>query len=160
MSSGHHLRGIRASDIDLDYAAVMGSQARLWETFGKGWGWPPPTMTREQDLNDLIRHADEMSVNDSFNFAIFDRDETALLGCVYIDPPEKVGADADIAWWVIDAEVGGELETCLSSEVRRWITAMWPFASPRFIGEDLTWDDYLALPDIGDGALGGQEKRC
>src|SRR5690606_3636262 len=28
--------------------------------------------------------------------------ESALLGCVYVDPPEKVGADADVSWWVVD----------------------------------------------------------
>ena len=31
----------------------------------------------------------------------------------------------------------------------RWIAAGWPFASPRFVGRDLTWPDWLALPDVG-----------
>jgi hypothetical protein len=147
LGSGHHLRPIRPTDLELDYPAVMGSQARLFEIFGPAWGWPPATLTREQDLAELIRHADEMVTLESFNYAMFDRDETALLGCVYIDPPEKVGSDADISWWVVDGEVGGELEAALRVEVPRWIAGEWPFDSPRFIGEELSWAEFLALPD-------------
>ncbi len=88
---GHHLRPIRAEDVDLDMIAVMGSQPRLWSIYGKAWGWPPATMTREQDREDLAHHAAEMETHESFNYALFDADETALLGCVYIDPPEKAG---------------------------------------------------------------------
>jgi RimJ/RimL family protein N-acetyltransferase len=147
LTSGHHARPIRPSDIDLDYRAVMGSQARLWEIFGPAWAWPPPTMTREQDLADLVRHAEEMTALESFNYAIFDPDEAALLGCIYIDPPEKSGADADISWWVVDAEVGGALEVALRADVPRWIAAAWPLDEPRYIGEELSWDEYLELPE-------------
>jgi RimJ/RimL family protein N-acetyltransferase len=149
LRSGHHLRPIRPSDLDLDYSAVMGSRERLFDIFGRAWGWPPATLTRQEDLDELVRHADEMVTNMSFNFAIFDRDETALLGCVYIDPPEKAGADAEISWWVVDDEVGGALEAALREQVPEWIAAAWPFTAPRFIGEELSWDDYLALPDLG-----------
>jgi len=148
LTTGHHLRPIRPSDIDLDYPAVMGSQPRLYEIFGRAWRWPAATMTREEDLDDLGRHAVEMAALESFNYAIFDRDETALLGCVYVDPPEKAGADAEISWWVVDAEVGGALESALRDEVPRWIAGDWPFRAPRYIGVQLTWDEYLALPDI------------
>ncbi len=147
LQSGHHLRPIHPFDTDLDYPAVMGSQARLWETFGAAWGWPTTTMTREQDRADLVRHAEEMLTNTSFNYAIFDRDETVLLGCVYLDPPAKTGADAEVSWWVVDDEVGGDLEQALRSQVPAWIDGAWPFTEPRIIGLDLTWDDYVDLPD-------------
>ena len=107
---GHHLRPIRAEDTDLDMVAVMGSRERLWGIYGEAWGWPPAHMTHEQDREDLARHAAEMETHESFNYALFDADETALLGCVYIDPPEKPGADAEISWWVVDECVGTDLE--------------------------------------------------
>jgi hypothetical protein len=34
LSTGHHLRPIRARDVDLHLPAVMGSQGRLWSIFG------------------------------------------------------------------------------------------------------------------------------
>ena len=75
-------------------------------------------------------------------------DETALLGCVYIDPPEKSGADAEVSWWVIDQYAGTELERALDEFLPRWIGDSWPFERPRHVGRDLSWQDWLALPDL------------
>jgi hypothetical protein len=147
LPTGDHLRPIRATDIDIDYPTVMANQGSLWESFGEVWGWPPVDMTREQDLEDLERHVAEMERNESFNYAIFDEQEATLKGCVYIDPPERVGADADISWWVTDEERSGPLERALRREVPAWIAAAWPFDDPRFIGLDLTWDEWSQLPE-------------
>jgi hypothetical protein len=144
----HHLRPIGPGDTELDMVAVMGSQARLWSIFGEAWGWPPTTLTAEQDGDDLARHAAEMITNDSFNYALFDERETVLLGCVYIDPPEKHGADAELCWWVIDDLVGTGLEAALDQFVPAWIDDDWPFEEPRFIGRDLSWREWLDLPDF------------
>ena len=46
------------------------------------------------------------------------RGETALLGCVYIDPPEDdspPGTDAVVSWWVVDDAVGTDLARSASS---------------------------------------------
>jgi RimJ/RimL family protein N-acetyltransferase len=144
LSTGHHLRRISADDLDLDYPAVMGSQERLWRLFGPVWAWPPADMTREQDRDDLARHADEMTRNESFNFAVLDADETALLGCVYVDPPEAEGHDAEVLWWVVDDEVGGALERCLDDAVPAWLASAWPLDRPRIVGRDITWEAWHA----------------
>jgi len=148
LPTGHHLRPIRATDVDIDYPAVMGSQQRLFATFGPAWGWPPPTMTYEHDRADLARHEREAEAHESFNYAIFDAEETQLFGCIYVDPPERVGADADISWWVVDAMVGSELDHALTTFVPQWVRTAWPFTAPRVIGHDLTWDEWLALPEV------------
>lgn len=142
LPSGHHLRRIRTSDLDIDYPAVMGSQPRLWSLFGHAWGWPPADLTREQDLEDLERHVDEMERNLSFNYAILDAGKTRLLGCVYVDPPEVDGTDAEVSWWVVDEALDGPLEACLLPAIRAWLTHAWPFAHPRVVGWDLTWEDW------------------
>lgn len=147
LRTGHHLRPIRATDVDLDMVAVMESQERLWSIYGKAWGWPPASMTVEQDREDLARHEAEIEAHESFNYALFDAGETALLGCVYIDPPERIGADAEISWWVVDALVGGEVERALDELVPRWIAADWPLQAPRYVGRDLSWEEWLALPE-------------
>jgi hypothetical protein len=148
LPTGHHLRPIRAADVDLDMRAVMGSQERLWSIYGQAWGWPPATMTAEQDREDLARHEAEIEAHESFNYALFDAGETELLGCVYIDPPEKQGADAEVSWWVVDWLVGGPIEAALDELVPAWLAADWPFDRPRLVGRDLSWPQWLALPDL------------
>jgi len=153
VGDGYHLRPIKAADADLDYPAVMGSQARLWSIFGPAWGWPPASMTYEQDVEDLARHEAEIAGHQSFNYALLDDAETALLGCVYIDPPEKQGADAEVSWWLVDARAGTGLQRTVDALVPEWIAAAWPFTQPRYIGRDLSWADWLALPDIEGPAM-------
>jgi RimJ/RimL family protein N-acetyltransferase len=143
-----HLRPIHPDDTEIDMIAVMGSRDRLWSIYGEAWGWPPVDMTAAADREDLARHAAEMSRNESFNYALFDERETALLGCVYIDPPERVGADAEISWWVVDEHVGGPVERALDEFVPNWIATVWPFDAPRFVGRDITWAQWLDLEEI------------
>ena len=145
-STGHHLRPISATDVELDLPAVMGSRERLWSIYGQAWGWPPADMTAEQDREDLAHHEDEAEHHLSFNYAVLDDAETELIGCVYIDPTDKPGADADISWWVRDEYVGSEVEPALDEFVPRWIAEDWPLTSPRYVGRDLTWAEWMALP--------------
>jgi hypothetical protein len=48
---------------------------------------------------------------------------------------------------VVDSQVGTGLERELDALVPRWIVAAWPFTHPRYIGRDLSWAQWLALPD-------------
>ena len=132
LPTGHRLRPIRADDTELDMDAVMGSRERLWSIYGEAWGWPPATMTAEQDREDLQHHADEMETHESFNFALFDENETELIGCVYIDPADTPEADADISWWVRDEYVGSAVEAALDKFVPEWIARDWPLTAPRY----------------------------
>ena len=135
LPTGHHLRPIRADDVDIDHPAVMGSQAHLWRLYGEAWGWPPPDMSVEHDRDDLARHEREIAAHESFNYAVLDAAETELLGCVYIDPPSPAdvaaGFDAVVAWWVVEAEIGSPLEAALDELVPRWLTDAWPFTAWR-----------------------------
>jgi hypothetical protein len=128
LATGHHLRPIRAADVDIDYPAVMGSRNRLWARYGAAWGWPPATMTHEQDREDLAHHEAEIAARETFNYAVLDAGETALLGCVYIDPPEDgspPGTDAVASWWVVDDAVGSDLERELDAFVPAWLRDVW-----------------------------------
>lgn len=148
LPTGHHLRPIRAADVDLDYPAVMGSRQRLWSIYGQAWGWPPEWMTLAQDREDLAHHEAEIEAHDAFNYALFDAAESQLLGCVYIDPPARTGADADISWWVVDRLVDSHVERALDDFVPRWVATRWPLSAPRYVGRDLSWAQYLALPQL------------
>jgi hypothetical protein len=139
LPTGHHLRPIRGDDVDIDYPAVMGSRDGLWARYGEVWGWPPPTMTYEQDRQDLVHHEVEIAAQETFNYAVLDAGETELLGCVYIDPPELAGpvdappgADAVVSWWVVDAQAGSDLERALAGAIPRWLTDTWQFRAVHF----------------------------
>jgi hypothetical protein len=135
LQTGHHLRPIRADDVELDYPAVMGSRERLWAKYGAAWGWPPAHMTPEADREDLAHHEAEIEALQTFNYAVLDEDETELLGCVYIDPPDDrapSGADAVASWWVVDSEVGGPLERALDAFVPRWLSETWGFTAVHY----------------------------
>ncbi len=135
LATGHHLRPIRATDVDIDYPAVMGSRERLWAKYGEAWGWPPETMSFEADRDDLARHEAEIEAHVTFNYAVLDEAESELLGCVYIDPPGEgsaPGSDAVVSWWVVDAAAGGELERALDEFVRGWLEDTWGFRSVEF----------------------------
>jgi hypothetical protein len=126
----------------------MDSRDRLWSIYGRAWGWPPATMTYEQDRDDLARHEAEIASHQSFNYALFDAEESRLLGCVYLDPPERAGADVEISWWVVDRLVATEVERALELFVPQWVAECWPFQRPRFVGRDLSWDEWLTLPEL------------
>jgi hypothetical protein len=135
LPTGHHLRPIRADDVDIDYPAVMGSRERLWDKYGEAWGWPPADMTREADREDLAHHEEEIAAHETFNYAVLDGAEAKLLGCVYIDPPDErspSAADAVVSWWVVDEFVGSELERELDSFVPRWLSDTWQFQNVHY----------------------------
>ena len=135
LATGHHLRPIRADDVDIDFRAVMGSRGRLWEKYGVASGWPPATMTFEQDRADLARHEAEIAAHETFSYAVLDEAESELLGCVYIDPPEPDsprGTDAIVSWWVVDDHVGSDLDRALEDSVPRWLEGTWGFAAVQY----------------------------
>ena len=135
LPTGQHLRPIREADVDIDYPAVMGSRVRLWAKYGEAWGWPPETMTYEQDREDLARHEAEIATQETFNYAVLDEQEAELLGCVYIDPPDDrspSGADAVVSWWVVDDAVGTDLERALDELVPKWLHESWGFRSVHY----------------------------
>jgi hypothetical protein len=140
-------RPITIHDVVKDYDAVMTSAQRLRERFPL-WNWPPEDgLSLEDDLIDLAWHQKEAELRRSFNYAVLTRDETRLLGCVYVDPPEKAGADAEVTFWVRTEEEDTGLEEAVEGAVRHWIAAEWPFERVRWPGREISWKEWDALPD-------------
>ncbi|WP_061961058.1 GNAT family N-acetyltransferase [Demequina flava] len=135
LSDSAHLRPISADDVDIDMPAVMGNQAMLWAKYGDAWGWPPTTMTADEDREDLGRHAREMVTHESFNYAILPSDESALYGCIYIDPAEESaharGPAAEVSWWTT-ADARDGLASTVRAFVPAWLAQGWPFVDVRY----------------------------
>ena len=141
------LRPITVHDAVKDYDAVMTSRDHLWALFGEAWGWPPDTLTLEQDLIDLAWHQKEADLRRSFNFAVMSLDGSRLLGCVYVDPPTKDGYDAEVFWWARADELASGLEDAIGVAARAWVEREWPFGRVAYPGRDIGWEEYVALQD-------------
>jgi hypothetical protein len=68
----------------------------------------------------------EIAAHQSFNYALSDDAETALLGCVYLDRRR--------------GKAGTGLERAVDALVPPWIAAAWPMAGRRSM--------YLRLPSL------------
>ena len=144
------LRPITVHDVVKDYDAVMTNREHLWGLFGEAWGWPADDHTLEQNLVDLGWHQKEFQMRSSFDYAVMSPDEKRLLGCVYVDPPEKAGYDAEVHYWARRDGPEGGLEEELGEATRRWISEAWPFENVAYPGRDISWEDYDALPGHGE----------
>jgi hypothetical protein len=87
------LRPLRATDVELDYEAVMASQEPLRR--GSGGEWPRPDFTLAENLADLQGHEADFQARRGFTYTVMDLTETRCLGCVYAYPPRDGGESRD-----------------------------------------------------------------
>src|SRR5262245_53792786 len=125
------LRPLRATDVELDYEAVMSSaeQLRRWSQSD----WPTDDFTLTQNLDDLQEHEREHDQREAFTFTVMNPPGTSCLGCVYIMPlrPEVTqvcpGAayPANVGFWVRTSELTNELDKHLFATLRDWFKTEW-----------------------------------
>jgi RimJ/RimL family protein N-acetyltransferase len=127
------LRPLRATDVELDYDAVISSAAQL-----RRWsqsGWPADEFTLAENLDDLQRHEREHIERKAFTFTVLNPHGTRCLGCVYIMPIRPQVAHlcpgaayaADVGFWVRTAELANDLDKHLLATLREWFTTEWAF---------------------------------
>jgi len=75
------LRPLRATDVQLDYDAVISSRAQL--LLSSGGTWPKEGFTLEEELADLERHEREHRERVAFTYTVMNPAETECLGCMY-----------------------------------------------------------------------------
>ena len=127
------LRPLRASDVELDYDAVMSSPAML-RTWSQS-NWPADDFTLAANRADLERHEREHLAREAFTYTVLTPDATRCLGCVYLSPPwlEEVplcaGAAyaAHVGFWVRAAEIANDLDHHLLERLREWFRSEWAF---------------------------------
>jgi len=126
------LRMLSVDDVEKDYEAVIESRELLHTMFGGPW--PKPGFTLEENLADLERHQQEFLSRKAFAYTVVSLDETRVLGCVYIDPPETTDSDAVVVMWVRQTEYDKGLDEILFNNVRDWISSDWPFKKVDYPG--------------------------
>ena len=133
------LRPLRATDVELDYDAVMSSREQL-----RRWSqttWPADDFTLAENLEDLERHEREHHEGVAFTFTVLNPEGTRCLGCVYITPLNEEAAlryvnatyVANVGFWVRTSEIANDLDQHLLATLRRWLATDWPFEPVTFI---------------------------
>lgn len=123
-------RKLCASDVDLDYAAVMSSIDIIHQN--RGGSWPSPELTHQDDWIDLAWHQREFENGSSFAYTVMNKDETECLGCFYLYPPgfrmdAPAGADVDVSFWVTQKAYEAGLYPVLYTALKDWLAKEWPF---------------------------------
>lgn len=140
------LRMLTINDLVKDYDAVMTSVERLTGVFGLNDTWPEG-LTLEADLVDLGWHQKEFELRSSFAYTVMSLDENRCLGCVYVEPSEKLAYEARVILWVRSSEAGTGLDDKLYSTVKQWLAEKWWFTEVGFPGRELTWQQWESLAE-------------
>ena len=133
------LRPLRATDVELDYDAVMSSaeMLRRWSQSS----WPADDFTLIENLDDLQRHEHEHNERQAFTFTVLNLEGTRCLGCVYLTPLsplelqlcEGAAFATNIRFWVRASEVVNDLDRHLLASLREWLQTEWAFDCIVFI---------------------------
>lgn len=133
------IRPLVATDVELDYAAVMESKEilRKWEQSS----WPEDDFTLADNLKDLERHEREHINRESFTFTVMNPTETECLGCIYIFPrsarwllqaeatpvgdTEWLDYEAVILFWIRQSRLAEAMDRRLLDLLRPWFAQEW-----------------------------------
>lgn len=131
---------LRATDVELDYDAVISSCAELW--LRSGGNWPREGFTLEENLADLVRHEREHLERSAFTFTVMNSTETECLGCIYINPLASMLKRADgsadqlaevgeqeawVTFWVRQSRLADHLDARLLQQLLTWFKTEWAF---------------------------------
>ena len=165
------IRPLRASDVMLDYDAVISSRAELW--LRSGGGWPREGFTIEENLADLQQHEQEHQDRLAFTYTVMNPDETECLGCLYINPlariieraataqqlpaseatsqplPEVSASDAVVTFWVRQSRLADNLDLRLLQSLTDWFRTAWTFPRVTFLAQNAQQRQLLLFEQLG-----------
>ena len=111
---------------EADHVAWMSSIAHIRATPGfiEG-GWPPAEgMTLDQNLADLVSHADRSARHVDFAYSVLDRSSPdRVIGCIYFTPTAQ--GEVQASSWV--TATSADLDRALTEVVTNWLVDAWPF---------------------------------
>ena len=140
------LRMLRASDVGLDYDAVISSREIL--LLHSGGRWPREGFTLEENLADLQGHERDHHARTSFTYTVMNPTETLCLGCVYVNPLhrmlQRLGAGADlvtsiedyaavVTFWARQSHLAQDLDRRLLHLLLGWLADAWAFSNLTFM---------------------------
>ncbi len=160
------VRPLRATDVELDYDAVMSSRAEL--LLRSGGSWPREDFRLEENLADLVRHEQEHNERVAFTYTIMNPGETECLGCIYLNPPERLLKRAGdsteqamaiddyetwVSFWVRHSRLDDELDARVLQALLNWFETEWVFKQVAFIASKEQARDIQLYTAAGMGLL-------
>ncbi len=153
-----YLRPLLASDVELDYDAVIASHEAL-QVYSLGQ-WPRKGFTLEENLADLQRHEREHRDRERFTFTVLTPDATRCLGCVYIKPlnswlekavhPTRAHPlAARVTFWLRPECVAADLDRELLATLRTWFREAWALDQITFLANENETRRTQILQDAG-----------
>ncbi len=139
------LRPLRATDVQLDYDAVISSRAQL--LLSSGSTWPREGFTIEENLADLERHEWEHRERVAFTYTMMNTEETECVGCLYMNPLERLlGHDAEsgaylsdntayVSFWVRSTRLADDLDRRVLTALIPWFLKEWAFSHVLFFAQ-------------------------
>jgi hypothetical protein len=125
------LRPLRATDVEMDFDAVMDSGEAL--RAASNHRWPRPDFTLEEDLVDLQHHEADFLARRGFTYTILNPEQARCLGCVYIYPSGKVTREkfgpttGTVRFWLRPECIARDQDRDLFAGLRAWLADDWSF---------------------------------
>lgn len=137
-TTNFHFHPLTPKYLDMDYAAIISSLEHLRKspTPPICGDWPQPTITKEDDLKDLIWHEKMHLAKEVFAYTVLTPDESKCIGCVYFFPSENLDNDATIYFWMTKKESDQGLDQKLFDTIKIWLKESWPFQKVAFPGRE------------------------
>ncbi len=138
------LRMLAATDVALDYDAVMASSNLLH--LRSGGSWPREGFSLAENLADLQEHEADFHARRGFTYTIMTRDETQCLGCLYIYPLgvilRRMGVNtsaaavangagdgvAEASFWVRQERIADDLDKRVLAALLPWLRHDFAFS--------------------------------
>ncbi|MFX0169775.1 MAG: GNAT family N-acetyltransferase [Candidatus Hodarchaeota archaeon] len=125
-----HIRPLRVSDAEIDYAAVMDSKSML--RMMSQSTWPSDDFTLEMNRKDLERHEREHDERIAFTYTVLDPTERICLGCAYIhhlkEGPMKGDHVAQLRFWIRQPYLNQDFDRLLLKYLIDWFKNDWAFS--------------------------------
>ncbi|GHO96795.1 hypothetical protein KSF_068430 [Reticulibacter mediterranei] len=153
------VRPLKATDVKLDYDAVITSRAELFlHSEGR---WPREGFTLEENLADLVRHEREHLDRVAFTYTVMNPAKTECLGAIYIHPLRRLLQRADISvehisdesayvsFWVRQSHLPDNLDRRLLQALISWFQAEWAFSQVTFFARKAQTRQIQLFEDMG-----------
>jgi RimJ/RimL family protein N-acetyltransferase len=118
------LRMLSVADVAKDFAAIN----QRVRPDGTPDPWSETTFL--ENLADLGWHEVEFKIRRSFAYTVVRPDESEVIGCVYLVPPQSDEHDVEVKLWVTRRAWEEGLDAELEAAVRDWVDGKWPFRRP------------------------------